>query len=129
MNSIRTIHTAINYEIARQFEILSSGGDVTNETRAADSEGRTVAMREKDAQTDYRFLPEPNLPKLVVKKTWMEQVQRELEQEGPPKFEVLREQFGFDPRSSVHISVGFRNSHRFFKNFSIFRKTHSSQTL
>ncbi|EFP02568.1 hypothetical protein CRE_02436 [Caenorhabditis remanei] len=107
MNSIRTIHTAINFEIARQFEILSNNnGKVIRETRGVDSEGRTVPMREKDAEdTDYRFMIEPNLPILKIRKEWMEGAERELETQGIADFEWLRDRCGFDPRSAIHIAV------------------------
>uniref|UniRef100_A0A1I7UWW0 Histone acetyltransferase n=1 Tax=Caenorhabditis tropicalis TaxID=1561998 RepID=A0A1I7UWW0_9PELO len=104
MNSIRTIHTAINYEIARQFEILTSGGTVSNETRAADSEGRTVSMRDKEEETDYRFMVEPNLPMLRIKDEWMKKAWEEVEERGKPDFEWLRDDIGFDARSAVHIA-------------------------
>ncbi|EGT42748.1 hypothetical protein CAEBREN_31313 [Caenorhabditis brenneri] len=104
MNSIRTIHTAINFEIARQFEILSANGKVINETRAADSMGRTVPMRDKEVETDYRFMIEPNLPKLVIKEEWRRQADEELEKEGKADFEWLRDVIGFDARSAVHIA-------------------------
>ncbi|CAI2349720.1 unnamed protein product [Caenorhabditis sp. 36 PRJEB53466] len=104
MNSIRCIHTAINFEIARQFEILKTGGRVSNETRAATPEGRTVQMRDKEEETDYRFMAEPNLPAVRVRTEWLQQVERELEESGKPKFEWLRDECGFDARSSIHIA-------------------------
>lgn len=111
MNSIRTIHTAINYEIARQFEILKNGGAVQNETRAADSEGRTVSMRDKETEeTDYRFMVEPNLPQLKIHGKWLKEVEEELKCEGKADFEVLREDVGFDARSAVHIAVSSEKS-------------------
>ncbi|CAO4368306.1 unnamed protein product [Caenorhabditis nigoni] len=105
MNSIRTIHTAINFEIARQFEILNSNGTVQRETRAADQDGRTVSMREKDdVDTDYRFIVEPNLPKLRIKKEWLKKAEEEMKSAGKADFEYLRDVIGFDPRSSIHIA-------------------------
>lgn len=105
MNSIKTIHTAINFEIARQFEILNAGGRVQKETRASDSDGRTVPMREKDDEdTDYRFMVEPNLPKLKIKDEWMKKAEDEMTESGKADFEWLRDVIGFDPRSAVHIA-------------------------
>lgn len=65
ISSVRAIAKAISYEIKRQIELVDSGGVVTNETRRWDSvEGRTILMRDKEVQQDYRFMPEPNLPPL-----------------------------------------------------------------
>ncbi|VDO20971.1 unnamed protein product [Haemonchus placei] len=68
INSLRHLHTAINFEINRQYEVISSGNRVINETRTCDEHGRTVSMRDKEEITDYRFIPEPNLPFLKVSK-------------------------------------------------------------
>ncbi|XP_042341404.1 glutamyl-tRNA(Gln) amidotransferase subunit B, mitochondrial [Plectropomus leopardus] len=67
INSIRYLARAIDYEIQRQIEVLQRGGTVQNETRAYDSKsGETIPMRDKEGLQDYRFLPEPNLPPLIV---------------------------------------------------------------
>ncbi|GFR70023.1 glutamyl-tRNA(Gln) amidotransferase subunit B, mitochondrial [Elysia marginata] len=67
LNSTRNVRLAIDYEIERQIEILENAGVIENETRSFDAEdGQTVAMRDKEKLLDYRFLPEPNLPPLVI---------------------------------------------------------------
>lgn len=67
INSVRFIAKAIDYEINRQIKILESGGFVSNETRAFDySLRKTVFMRDKETLQDYRFMPEPNLPPIVL---------------------------------------------------------------
>ncbi|XP_049576198.1 glutamyl-tRNA(Gln) amidotransferase subunit B, mitochondrial [Syngnathus scovelli] len=67
INSIRYLAKAIDYEIQRQMDVLRRGGSVHNETRSFDSKsGTTVPMRDKEGLQDYRFMPEPNLPPLVV---------------------------------------------------------------
>ncbi|XP_049427206.1 glutamyl-tRNA(Gln) amidotransferase subunit B, mitochondrial [Epinephelus fuscoguttatus] len=67
INSIRYLARAIDYEIQRQIEVLQRGGTVQNETRAYDSKsGETIPMRDKEGLQDYRFMPEPNLPPLIV---------------------------------------------------------------
>ncbi|XP_068178031.1 glutamyl-tRNA(Gln) amidotransferase subunit B, mitochondrial [Antennarius striatus] len=67
INSIRFLAKAIDYEIQRQVDVLQAGGTVRNETRAYDSKtGETIPMRDKEGLQDYRFMPEPNLPPLVV---------------------------------------------------------------
>ncbi|XP_066516775.1 glutamyl-tRNA(Gln) amidotransferase subunit B, mitochondrial [Hoplias malabaricus] len=67
INSARHVARAIDYEIQRQIEVLNNGGTVVNETRAFDSRsGTTVPMRDKEGLQDYRFMPEPNLPPLIV---------------------------------------------------------------
>lgn len=70
IGSIRAVADAVAYEIARQTDIVMGGGFVVNETRNWDAiEKRTVAMRDKEVQQDYRFMPEPNLPPLHLNTT------------------------------------------------------------
>ncbi|XP_059198431.1 glutamyl-tRNA(Gln) amidotransferase subunit B, mitochondrial [Centropristis striata] len=67
INSIRFLARAIDYEIQRQIEVLQRGGTVQNETRSYDSKsGQTIPMRDKEGLQDYRFMPEPNLPPVIV---------------------------------------------------------------
>uniref|UniRef100_A0A673X8X1 Glutamyl-tRNA(Gln) amidotransferase subunit B, mitochondrial n=1 Tax=Salmo trutta TaxID=8032 RepID=A0A673X8X1_SALTR len=67
INSARNLARAIDYEIQRQMFVLESGGTVQNETRSFDGKtGHTIPMRDKEGLQDYRFMPEPNLPPLMV---------------------------------------------------------------
>nr|XP_003476858.1 glutamyl-tRNA(Gln) amidotransferase subunit B, mitochondrial [Cavia porcellus] len=67
LNSIRFLARAIDHEIQRQISELESGGVILNETRSFDHRlGCTVPMRDKEGKQDYRFMPEPNLPPLVL---------------------------------------------------------------
>ncbi|NXC17019.1 GATB amidotransferase, partial [Corythaeola cristata] len=67
INSVRFLAKAVDYEIQRQIEELENGGTILNETRAFDSKlGCTVPMRDKEGKQDYRFMPEPNLPPLIL---------------------------------------------------------------
>src|SRR4026208_1792611 len=67
VNSFRYVQKALEYEIERQIEVIQGGGRVIQETRLWDSTtGRTVSMRRKEEPHDYRYVPEPDLPPVVV---------------------------------------------------------------
>jgi aspartyl-tRNA(Asn)/glutamyl-tRNA(Gln) amidotransferase subunit B len=67
LNSFRYVERAIEFEIERQAAVLAQGGAVEQETRLFDSAtGRTYAMRGKEEAHDYRYMPEPDLPPVVV---------------------------------------------------------------
>ncbi|KYO46326.1 glutamyl-tRNA(Gln) amidotransferase subunit B, mitochondrial isoform X1 [Alligator mississippiensis] len=67
INSLRFLARAVDYEIQRQIEELENGGTILNETRAFDYKlGCTIPMRDKEGKQDYRFMPEPNLPPLIL---------------------------------------------------------------
>jgi len=73
LNSVRSVAQAIEYEVARQVGVLEGGGQVENETRSFDPLARrTLAMRDKEAKQDYRFMPEPNLPPLRLRDSSVE---------------------------------------------------------
>ena len=62
MNSVRFLRRAIDYEAARQIEVLEDGGAIGQETRLYDSErGETRSMRSKEEAHDYRYFPDPDL--------------------------------------------------------------------
>jgi aspartyl-tRNA(Asn)/glutamyl-tRNA(Gln) amidotransferase subunit B len=72
MNSLRSLGRAIEYEAARQAEILGSGGHVVQETRHWDEEsGRTGSMRSKEEAYDYRYFPEPDLVPVEPSADWV----------------------------------------------------------
>ncbi|HVW82882.1 MAG TPA: Asp-tRNA(Asn)/Glu-tRNA(Gln) amidotransferase subunit GatB [Candidatus Paceibacterota bacterium] len=66
LNSFRSVERAIAYEIERQGALLERGERVLQETRGWD-EGRqqTFSQRLKEGSADYRYFPEPDLPKVL----------------------------------------------------------------
>ncbi|EPB76515.1 hypothetical protein ANCCEY_04415 [Ancylostoma ceylanicum] len=98
INSLRHLHTAINFEIDRHYQVISGGGTVVNETRMCDEHGRTVSMRDKEVKTDYRFMPEPNLPTLKIQPEWIEQCARSVA--SAPTYMKYQE-LGFEPRRAI----------------------------
>ncbi len=62
INSFKSLHDALEYEICRQAEVLEEGGIVYQETRHWEpSNRRTVVMRVKETADDYRLFPDPDL--------------------------------------------------------------------
>ena len=62
LNSFKSLHDALAYEICRQAEVLEAGGAVRQETRHWEpSRRRTVVMCVKETADDYRMYPDPDL--------------------------------------------------------------------
>lgn len=79
VNSFRYIRAALEYEIERQIELVEGGGKVAQETRLWNAgEGRTYPMRSKEQAHDYRYFPEPDLPRLTVTRATQERIAAEL---------------------------------------------------
>lgn len=67
LNSFRAVERAIAFEVNRQIEELENGGTVIQETRGWDEDrGVTFSQRAKEGSADYRYFPEPDLPKLIL---------------------------------------------------------------
>jgi aspartyl-tRNA(Asn)/glutamyl-tRNA(Gln) amidotransferase subunit B len=67
LNSFRFVEKAIHYEVARQVELIESGGKVLQETRLYDSDkDETRSMRSKEEANDYRYFPDPDLLPVVI---------------------------------------------------------------
>src|SRR5205814_7634777 len=90
INSFRFVQKAIDFEVARQIEVIEGGGRVIQETRLwnADEE-RTVSMRSKEEAHDYRYFPDPDLPLLVFDREWIKQIERSM----PELPEIRRKRF------------------------------------
>ncbi len=79
LNSFRFIEKAINFEVARQVDIIEGGGSVVQETRLYDPDrNETRSMRSKEEANDYRYFPDPDLLPLVLEDAWIERVRDEL---------------------------------------------------
>ncbi len=67
LNSFRSVERAIAYEVERQSKLIASGGKVVQETRGwNEAKQETFAQRLKEGSADYRYFPEPDLPKLII---------------------------------------------------------------
>ncbi|MHB1538800.1 MAG: Asp-tRNA(Asn)/Glu-tRNA(Gln) amidotransferase subunit GatB [Solirubrobacteraceae bacterium] len=67
MNSFRLIERGIRAEIARQEELLRSGGTVVGETLHFDPSGGAISsLRSKEEAHDYRYFPEPDLLPVTI---------------------------------------------------------------
>lgn len=67
LNSFKAVERAIEYEVKRHIEVLESGGNVLQETRGwNEDKSETFSQRLKEGSADYRYFPEPDLPKLVL---------------------------------------------------------------
>lgn len=67
LNSFKSVESAIVYEIARQTELLEKGGEVVQETRGWDeNRSKTFTQRTKETAKDYRYFPDPDIPKMNI---------------------------------------------------------------
>ena len=79
LNSFRFVEKALEYEIARQSDLLESGEKVIQETLLWDAgQGIAVPMRSKEEAHDYRYFPDPDLVPVLVDDEWVGRVAKAL---------------------------------------------------
>ncbi len=67
LNSLKQIIQSVEYEGIRQAQRRLNGDTINQETRTFDPKtGQTIKIRDKGGAVDYRFMPEPDLPPLVL---------------------------------------------------------------
>lgn len=67
LNSFKSVEGAIRFELKRHAEVLARGEKIVQETRGWDENAeKTFSQRKKESANDYRYFPEPDLPKLVT---------------------------------------------------------------
>lgn len=79
LNSISNVKAAIEYEIARQTEILEEGGSIIQETRRWNVEsGTSSSLRSKEEAHDYRYFPDPDLMPVQMDRARVAELEAEL---------------------------------------------------
>ena len=76
---IRFVEKAIEFEMRRHAEALANGEYIETETRRYDAENdKTISMRSKEEDIDYRFLVDPDLPIIKVNPKRIEKIRETL---------------------------------------------------
>jgi len=96
LNSFRHIKSAIEYETARQIEIIEKGGKVLQQTRKFNVEsGDTSPMRSKEDAEDYRYFPDPDILPLRISQSEIAKLKSKLAEMPAVRRARYTEQFGF----------------------------------
>ncbi|MGD9599729.1 MAG: Asp-tRNA(Asn)/Glu-tRNA(Gln) amidotransferase subunit GatB [Steroidobacteraceae bacterium] len=95
LNSFRFVEKAINFEVARQIDVLEGGGKVVQETRLYDPDkGETRSMRSKEEANDYRYFPDPDLLPLEIDTAFLDRVRAALPELPDAKAARFTAQYG-----------------------------------
>jgi aspartyl-tRNA(Asn)/glutamyl-tRNA(Gln) amidotransferase subunit B len=106
LNSFRFIERAINYEVARQIDLLESGGTVLQETRLYDPDkGETRSMRSKEEANDYRYFPDPDLLPVELDEAFIASVRATLPELPDHKAARLGTQYGLSAYDAGVLSA------------------------
>ncbi|MEK7599945.1 MAG: Asp-tRNA(Asn)/Glu-tRNA(Gln) amidotransferase subunit GatB [Patescibacteria group bacterium] len=79
LNSFRSVEKAVDYEVTRQIELLEKGGKVVQETRGwDDAKQKTFSQRSKENADDYRYMPDPDIPPVVLTDEYIAKIGKEM---------------------------------------------------
>jgi aspartyl-tRNA(Asn)/glutamyl-tRNA(Gln) amidotransferase subunit B len=108
LNSVRSLGRAITYEIARQVDLLESGGQVVQETRHWDEvAGTTSTLRVKESTEDYRYFPDPDLVPVEPSEAWIAEIRASLPELPAITRGRLAEEHGLAPEQvAVIVDTG-----------------------
>ena len=102
ISSHKGAEKALSYEITRQRNVLRRGREIEQETRHWD-EGRgvTVSMRSKEAEKDYRYFREADLPALEVS-DWKDRIS--IPELPDARRERFRKEYGLDREAASKLT-------------------------
>jgi aspartyl-tRNA(Asn)/glutamyl-tRNA(Gln) amidotransferase subunit B len=116
MNSFKAIYQALKYEAGRQGKVLEEGGELVQETRGwIDETGTTVTQRTKEYVEDYRYFPEPDLPPLVLDRSWIEEIRARLPELPEARRDRFMTQYGLS-LYDANILTGSRAMADYFED-------------
>ena len=79
INSFRAVEKAVEYEVSRQIEELEKGNKIIQETRGwDDSKMKTFSQRSKENADDYRYMPDPDIPPVVLDDAYIAEVENSM---------------------------------------------------
>jgi len=106
LNSLKAIAKAIDAEIARQTEVLDSGGDVVQQTRRFnEATGETIPMRSKEEAQDYRYFPDPDIPPVIITEEELDRIRASIPEMPEQRIARYTNEYGISAKdASVIVS-------------------------
>ncbi len=109
VNSLRSVASAVRYEMSRQAAVLDAGGRIVQETRHwHEDTGVTTSGRSKEEAEDYRYFPEPDLVPVAPAAAWVEELRGTLPEMPSVHRRRLQEAWGisdFEMQSVVNAGA------------------------
>ncbi len=132
LNSFRSVERAITYELERQTNLLEAGEQVMQETRGwNEMKQQTYQQRTKEDAHDYRYFPDPDLPKLILSE--IPEFSREVLKKSLPELpqkKFARYEKDYDmAKESISLFIEYPKLADFFETTSAILKNKESVEL
>ncbi|MGI6230889.1 MAG: Asp-tRNA(Asn)/Glu-tRNA(Gln) amidotransferase subunit GatB [Tractidigestivibacter sp.] len=120
INSFKSLHDALEYEICRQAEVLEEGGIVYQETRHWEpSRHRTVVMRVKETADDYRLFPDPDLAPFDLTDDFIEEARAKIPELPDAKRDRYVADFGLKRADAAQLAGDPSTAETFEKSVAL----------
>lgn len=121
LNSFKVVEKAINIEIERMTKLLEEGrGDeIVQETRGFnENKGTTFSQRRKETSDDYRYFPEPDLPKMYLHEVFdLKKIEKDLPELPKEKRERFKKEYGIKD-ADIEIYIFEKELSDFFEEIA-----------
>ena len=105
INSFKSLHDGLEYEICRQAEVLEEGGIVYQETRHWEpSRKHTIVMRVKETADDYRLFPDPDLAPFDLTDDFIERCRARIPELPDAKHDRYMQTYGLKRKDAAQIA-------------------------
>lgn len=99
---------AIDYEIARQIDVVEHGGTIQQETRRWDDvKLKNTVMRTKEDAQDYRYFPDPDLIAVEIDDEWMQKIESEIPELPISRYERYLNEYGMTAMEARQLMDSF----------------------
>jgi aspartyl-tRNA(Asn)/glutamyl-tRNA(Gln) amidotransferase subunit B len=103
LNSFRSVEKAVLYEVDRQIDVLEQSDKIVQETRGwDDTKQKTFSQRTKEDAHDYRYMPDPDLPPIVLEQTYIDEIKQAMPP-LPDDYRRILAEAGVDAKVSSDI--------------------------
>lgn len=104
LSSFKAVKDAIIAERDRQIEVLGGGGSIESETRGwTIGSTETRRLRGKEGEVDYRYMPDPDVPPLLIAESLVNRLQPDISGLPDTQIETLIRDYGITEKDAVSL--------------------------
>lgn len=127
LNSFRSVEKAVEYEINRQIEQLEKGEAIVQETRGwHDAKQKTFSQRSKEEAHDYRYMPDPDLPPVVLDEAYVKEIADSMP-DLPDDYRKILGNVGIDPKVAEDIIAVPRSAQQVARIYGLSDASHAKR--
>ncbi len=123
INSVKGAYRALKFEIARQKNLRKRGIIVKRETRAfLEAQMITRSMRTKETAEDYRYIPDPDIPPLLITEEKIRQIRSAMPEAPHLKLSRFMRQYGLTRDDAWAITSEIEMADAFEEVVRVYKK-------